>query len=300
MRLTREGFRGEAPLLGRKPPALAIVRLAVIVIGLLVTFGVDRATASAPLQHLYYLPIILASLWIGRVAGLTVSGASIVLYHIANPGLLSAGYKDSDVVQIVLFLAVGIVTSTLAENARHLHQLASTDDLTGLHNLRSFENALTNLVRTARMTGAPLSMLAIDVDRLKRINDAHGHLAGAEAVRTVGHVLAAHLPTTAVACRYGGDEFVVALPGYTAEKAAAVAQHLRRYVNGVAPFLAGVSFPATTLSISVGVACLEPRDFRSMQKIETAEAEMIGESLFKAADRALYVAKEEGRNRVSV
>jgi diguanylate cyclase (GGDEF)-like protein len=260
---------------------------------------VDRVTASAPLQHLYYLPIILASLYIGRRAGLVVSGVAIVLYHIANPALLSSGYKDSDVVQIVLFLAVGIVTSTLAENARHLHKLAMTDDLTGLHNLRSFEEQLTELVRASRESRAPLSMVAIDVDRLKRINDVHGHLAGAEAVRTVGQVLAAHLPEDAVACRYGGDEFVVALPGYTSEEASTIAQDLRQRVHGVAPFLAGVSFAPATLSISAGVACLEPSDFRLM-KSDIADLEMVGESLFKAADRALYVAKEEGRNRVSV
>ena len=91
-----------------------------------------------------------------------------------------------------------------------------TDDLTGLHNLRSFEARLASLVAAARENRSELSILVLDLDRLKQLNDVHGHLAGADAVRTVGHILADRLPSEAVACRYGGDEFVIAVPGYGA------------------------------------------------------------------------------------
>jgi diguanylate cyclase (GGDEF)-like protein len=262
-------------------------------------FWLDRITAAAPIQHLYYLPIILASFQIGRRSGLGVASAAIVLYHLANPVLLASVYKESDVVQIALFLAVAIVTARLAENARHLHGLATTDDLTGLHNLRSFEARLTRLVRASREAGLPLAMLALDVDRLKSINDVHGHLAGAEAVRTVGHILAASLPHDAVACRYGGDEFVVALSGRTSEQAREIADEVRRAVNTAAAPLAGTMFLAGTLSVSVGVACLAP----TRTQIKSAGAPddtATGEGLFKAADRALYQAKNSGRNRVCV
>ena len=80
-----------------------------------------------------------------------------------------------------------------------------TDDLTGLHNLRSFEERLRIMVRVARETKTPLSLLVLDLDRLKSLNDVHGHLAGAEAVRTLGEVLAARLPRESTACRYGGQ-----------------------------------------------------------------------------------------------
>ncbi len=102
----------------------------------------------------------------------------IVLYHLANLAHFTTGYSDTDVVQTILFVVVGIVTAKLSEDARRLRQLAATDDLTGLHNLRSFEARLVRLVRTSRETGTPLAMLVLDVDRLKSINDTYGHLAG--------------------------------------------------------------------------------------------------------------------------
>jgi diguanylate cyclase (GGDEF)-like protein len=143
-------------------------------------------------------------------------------------------------------------------------------------------------------------MLVLDVDRLKSINDVHGHLAGAEAVRTVGDVLAARLPPEAVACRYGGDEFAVALPDHTADRALQVAGDLRQAIASVAPVLAGVSFRRGTLSISVGVACLDPPPRRRPGVAVAVPPQTAGEVLFKAADDALYHAKRDGRNRVTV
>ncbi len=283
----------------RPGPAGTFVYVAVV-LSLALIFWLDRITASAPLQHLYYLPIILASLRIGAPAGFGVSIAAIVLYHVANPAMFVTGYRESDIVQIVLFVAVGLVTARVSEDARRLHHLAATDDLTGLHNLRSFEARLVNLVRHAESAGAPLAMLVLDVDRLKSINDVHGHLAGAEAVRTVGGVLASRLPPDAVACRYGGDEFAIALPGHTVEQALEVASELRQSVAAVAPLLAGISFRKGTLSISVGVACLERQPRRRPGIAVATSPQTSGEVLFKAADDALYHAKREGRNRVTV
>ena len=296
MRLT--GSVPDSRLRQRAEPPIGIVYAAVGV-SLAVVFWVDRITASAPLQHLYYLPIILASLRIGARAGFGTSIASIVLYHLANPSIVAAGYKESDIVQIILFVAVGVVTARVAGDARRLQHLAATDDLTGLHNLRSFEARLANLVRSSETTGRPLAMLVLDVDRLKAINDVHGHLAGAAAVRTVGGVLATRLPPEAVACRYGGDEFAVVLPDHTVDQALDVAGTIRHSVAGIAPVLAGVSFQPGALSVSVGVACLaHPR--RRPGVAVKASPHTAGEVLFKAADDALYRAKRDGRNRVSV
>src|SRR5262249_12500316 len=153
-----------------------------VLFALWIIFDIDRRTGSAPVQHLYYLPIVVASLGLGRYAGLAVSLVAILLYHLANLAHFTAGYTQADVVQIALFVVVAIVTEKLSEDARLLRKLASTDDLTGLHNLRSFEARLSAMVRTSRETSTPLAMLVIDVDRLKSINDAHGHLAGSEAV----------------------------------------------------------------------------------------------------------------------
>lgn len=269
---------------------------AVVVGALLIVFELDRATGAAPVQHLYYLPIIVAAVRIGTRVGIGVSVAAVVLYHFANPVLLTLRYREEDLVQIVLFVAVGIVTGRLAGDARRLQQLATTDDLTGLHNLRSFEQQLTHAVRASRDARVPLAMLVLDVDRLKSINDNYGHLAGAEAVRTVGHVLAARLPETALACRYGGDEFAVVIPVCSQARAEAIANDLCRAINQMAPLLNGRRFEAGTLSISVGIAGLfvDPAASVSTDDVQA------GRMLFGAADRSLYVAKEQGRNRVSM
>ncbi len=186
--------------------------IAGVAAGLLLTFVLDRGTGSAPFQHLYYLPIIFAAFTLNWGGGLAASLCAIVLYHLANPALLAFGYHEPDFVQMTLFVAVGVVTSTLTANARRLHAMAMTDDLTGLHNLRSFEGELRRLIHAMRSSAGPMSLMVLDLDRLKSLNDTHGHLTGAEAVRSVGHILGSHLPADAVACRYGGDEFVVALP----------------------------------------------------------------------------------------
>lgn len=103
-----------------------------------------------------------------------------------------------------------LVATKLADDARRLRQLASTDDLTGLSDLRGFEHQLASLYRQARASESSLSMLVLHVDGLKALNELHGHIAGADAVRTVGRAIADILPDNAVACRYGGDEFAVA------------------------------------------------------------------------------------------
>jgi len=281
-----------------RPPRSRALALTLIVAGLLVVFQVDRVTGSAPFQHLYYLPIMLAALRFGRRGGVLAALAAVALYHLGNPHLLRLRYEEGDVVQILLFLAVGLITAQLEANAQHMRRLASTDDLTGLRNLRSFEAGLAALIAGARETRTSLALLVLDVDRLKSLNDVHGHLAGAEAVRTVGHIIGATIPPGAIACRYGGDEFVVALPDCRALQARAVADDLRQAVKSVAPVLAGVRFPAGTLSISVGLAC------RAFGQDETAGGHRQardagrGEALFRAADAALYQAKGHGRDQV--
>jgi len=270
---------------------------ALVVESLGLVFALDRTTGSAPLQHLYYVPIMLAALWFRRWGSALAAGAAIVLYHFANPHLLSFRYGESDLVQMALFIAVGLITPRLTQDAQRLRALASTDDLTGLHNLRSFEGHLESVVRAARITGAPVSMIALDVDRLKSLNDRYGHLAGSEAVRVVGRIIADTVPPDAIACRYGGDEFVVALPRCAEAQAHEIADTLRHRVHAAAPTLAGTPFPAGALSISVGVASRHV--FRGVRRSPAGDDEA-GEALFLAADTALYSAKRSGRNYVSV
>jgi diguanylate cyclase (GGDEF)-like protein len=267
----------------------------IVVVSLGLIFRLDQSTGAAPIQHLYYLPIVIAGLWLPRYAGLLVGVAAVVLYHLANPFLLDSQYRESDIVQIALFVGVGAVTAKLADDRRRLHRLSITDDLTGLHNLRGFEAMLIPIIRTTSQSNVPVTLIVLDVDRLKSINDTHGHRAGADAVQNVGHLIAAWLPGGAFACRFGGDEFVIALPAQDLATGTETAEKLRASVYGAAPVLAGIPFPPGTLSISMGIACRADFHDRSTGADQPAE---MAESLFRAADRALYVAKAAGRNQI--
>ena len=287
MRITTSAILHRGPTSSRRAHYLVLITAALILIALL-----DRTTGDVPFQHLYYLPIILAAKEFGFSGGLLVSSCAVLLYHLANPRLLGLqDFRQGDIVQIILFFTVGLIAAKLVQDANRLRQLSITDDLTGLHNLRSFESRLETLVKNARKDGSVLSILVLDVDRLKSLNDQYGHLAGADAVRTVGHVIANHTPDRAVACRYGGDEFVVAIPDCRKEEAREIAERLRLSVSNEEPVLATRAFPAGTFSISIGTAS------RFIEK-DDAPVE-IGEQLFKAADHALYQAKAMGRNGVS-
>lgn len=257
---------------------------------LLVIGWLDYATCTAPIQHLYYLPIILAAFIFDYWGGLACALAAIVSYHLANQHLRAMNYVESDYLQVVLFLTVGAITARLARDRRAMQRLAGTDDLTGLYNLRSFESKLVATVSRAQARRTPVSMLVLDVDGLKGINDAHGHLAGAEAVREVGQIIAHCFDGSAVACRYGGDEFAVLMPDRDARASLAAAESLRKAVADHQPVLAGRQFPAGALTVSIGIALYLSDGAR--------HPELVGEELFRAADHALYQAKRHGRNRV--
>jgi diguanylate cyclase (GGDEF)-like protein len=295
MRLASSSIEDSSQTLG-SPRSSRLWAFPVIVIGCLAIFALDRTTGTAPVQHLYYLPIILAAYHFGQRGGLTAALAAVALYHFANGSQPTHRHQESDIIQIALFLVVGVVTAKLVNDARRLRVLSMTDDLTGLHNLRSFEERLLSLVRSSRRANAALSLLVLDVDCLKDLNDQHGHFAGSEAVRTVGHIIAGQLPPDGVVCRYGGDEFAVALPCCTASRAEQIAEGLCRVVNASEPLLIGRRWPVGTLSISVGVACRSFQPPGPMRLLRTDDQE--GEILFRAADEALYQAKANGRNRV--
>lgn len=240
--------------------------------------------------------------WPSTTAVALITGTLLlgfVLLRVANPHLLSFRYEEPDLVQIALFLAAGMISARLVAYTNRLRRLALTDDLTGLHNLRSFEVQLEMMVRTSRRDQTPLSMVVLDVDRLKSLNDQYGHLTGAEAVRAIGHIIGRRLPPEAVACRYGGDEFVIAIPHCTSFAMHRLADDLRRAVNNCAPTLAGRPFAAGTLSISSGVACASFDRPPASPLLARPNSES-GELLFRAADAALYQAKAKGRNQVWV
>lgn len=160
-----------------------------------------------------------------------------------------------------------------------IQQQALTDPLTGCHNRRSFEMQLDHDLQMARRLHQPLSLLMLDVDRFKELNDSVGHDAGDEALRKLTNAFRQELRGVDSAARFGGDEFVVILPQAYAEGAMLVAQRLHSRINDIE--IAGFG----KLNVSMGIASF-PADANS-------RAELI-----RAADAALYAAKRAGRNRV--
>ena len=169
MQLTSTGLRPRDHL-AATPRLLPALALALEAAALGLTFVLDRLTDSAPVQHLDDLPIIFGAVRFGRLGALSTSLCAIVLYHLANPHLLTFRYEQSDLVQIALFIGIGWITAKLRADAQRFRSLAMTDDLTGLHNLRLFETHLGQMIRTSRQA-QPLALLVLDLDRLKSLDD---------------------------------------------------------------------------------------------------------------------------------
>jgi len=154
------------------------------------------------ISHLYYLPILLAATQLGRPTAIAVAAAAVLLTHLGDPDLARFRYGEADVMELVLFVTVAVVASGWSQTERELRRLASTDDLTGLHNLRSFEAIARDLIERQRRAHGAVAVVCLDADRLKQLNDTYGHLTGADAVRHIGKVIADVLPEGASACRF--------------------------------------------------------------------------------------------------
>ncbi|NPC74544.1 diguanylate cyclase [Corallococcus exiguus] len=176
-----------------------------------------------------------------------------------------------------------------SEQQRKLQVLAQTDALTGLANFRALSVRLEDEFKRALRYGYAMSVVVIDLDHLKAINDGMGHDVGNRAILALATLMQGNLRESDFAARFGGDEFVVLLPHQTSHEAAVFAERLRTELRGV-NVQRGDGRPAPFgLSISVGVA-----DHTVDSPRESTEA------LLKAADAALYEAKREGRDRVVV
>lgn len=164
----------------------------------------------------------------------------------------------------------------------HVRRMIDIDDLTGLSTRRRFEQLLADLVRDANRQREPMGLLVMDLDGLKEINDTHGHLCGAYVIAETGKVIGATLPANAVAARYGGDEYVAAVPGAGVEEASRAARSILEAIQTFCFEHDGNRFSA---GISIGVAVTPDHGSEPVE-------------LFRAADLALYEAKRRGKNQI--
>lgn len=162
------------------------------------------------------------------------------------------------------------------------HRLAEHDVLTGVLNRRAILALLRTSIAHARRTKMPLSLLFLDLDHFKKVNDNYGHRAGDQCLRAVVNPIVSELRENDALGRYGGEEFLVVLPGVAANDAEAIAERIRTGVQQLPLLISGARID---LTMSVGVATLSP-------------GMLTPEDLIERADVALYRAKEGGRNRV--
>ncbi len=220
---------------------------------------------------------------------ITASGAVLGVYHL----LLAAAGDEvpyvparEDTVRKLCEAVAEHVALTLS-NIRlqeTLREQAFRDPLTNLYNRRFLEEALgREIVRAARQS-SPLSVMMIDLDGFKPLNDSLGHAAGDEVLRRVGHMLGLRVRGDDVACRFGGDEFVIVMPGATQPDAAARAEQIRRVIESNARPSVG---PARGITATIGVATYPGNG-------ATAEV------LLRGADTALYHGKKAGGNQVAL
>jgi diguanylate cyclase (GGDEF)-like protein len=229
------------------------------------------------------------SLWYslaGVVLSLAAPTGLLILRELYAPRPFIAELASERLTYIYVLVATALVLAAvgfaLGRQADRLAALSATDPLTGLANRRAFKRHLAEEFRRASRYRSSLSLLLVDVDRLKQVNDEQGHAAGDRVLRTVAHAIADSLRQSDLGARWGGDEFAIVAPNTNAGAARHSAERLLARVSEVSRKDQDV--PVT---VSIGISTYDPD--------RPGHVEVDG--LVRAADHALYRAKESGRNR---
>jgi len=251
--------------------------------------------------------LLIVSLGFGQFDGMRLCSQIRSLERTRNVPILAIADADNDA-RLVRGLEIGIndylirpfdnnelnarvatqirkkrYSERLRDNVQMSIEMAITDALTGLHNRRYMESHIGTLVQQATARDKPLAVSIIDIDFFKSVNDTHGHDAGDDILREFSNRIRKSIRGIDLACRYGGEEFVVLMPETDLAVATAVAERLRRRIAGE-PFPILQGGQRIQVTISIGIAALAGGDNAA--------------TLLKRADQALYRAKRDGRNRV--
>lgn len=278
------------------PLALSATMTAILSIGVV---RQDAALAAARLAAIAMLGLTGAMLLKPRLRSLRTAARATACMIFAVMGvlglrlLLGVGFfhsryeslnalsHDATMVTVTAlgFCFIGLY---VAETKRRLHEETRLDPLTGLHNRRAFEEMGQREVQVASRDASPLTLLMMDLDHFKQLNDTWGHALGDRALRAFGGVLLTVTGSSDAVARLGGEEFAILLPGRSARSAMALAERLRATVEGLR---LSEGEELVHFTVSVGLSSLRP-----------GEGSL--DAMFHRADHALYQAKREGRNRV--
>jgi diguanylate cyclase (GGDEF)-like protein len=263
-------FRARRFFPGRTYPKLLTESWSMVIFVTGVLWFTGRA--SSPLLNLYLLPIILSALTLGRLVTL-LQVAVIAICHlllaVATPGfdVFSLAYASQVVGQLAPLLLVAYLTTTLSaditEARERIENLAQTDSLTGLYNPRMFNEVWQREHAGAERGRGTYSLLMIDMDKLKDINNDFGHEAGNSAIILVAQCLQRSIRSTDHAARFAGDEFAVLLPGATTEVAEVVIKRIRHNVYKTTLDLRSRMIRC---SVSIGVVNY-PKDSRDTREL---------------------------------
>jgi len=247
---------------------------------------------ASPLLNAYLLVIITSALSLGKLVTLLEMGLIAVCYIFLGEttigvDMLSLAYVGRLGAQLAPMLLVAYFTTMFSADIRfglnRAKLMAETDELTGVLNRRGFAIAADPLFAQSRRHARPASVLMVDVDNLKAINDGDGHQGGDEAIKLVARCITSELRLTDVVARRGGDEFVALLPETGGEGAMEVAARIRDSIAAAG----GRHVPGrAVVTVSIGIASF-PQDGQTL------------DALIGRADRALYTAKEGGRDRAT-
>lgn len=233
--------------------------------------------------------------------------AAVSTGHTQRGPVLAIPLKSSDMTVGIIFVEQALEPSAdlglleifanqaaiAIENVR-LYELATVDDLTRLATRRHWLNRFDDALRQSLRYGQPLSVLMLDIDHFKAINDRYGHLAGNMVLSALGQVLHQRVRGADLVGRFGGEEFAIALPQTEQQGAVIVAEALRQAVAQSHATYDGIGLK---YHISIGVASLAASEQTSHSK---EQLEQIRLKLLESADKALYAAKAQGRNTVSI
>ena len=248
---------------------------------------------ASPLHDLYVLVIVVSALTLGKIETLAHLAVIVLCYvwlvHADPARSLNTGeYFTSLAAKLSPVFLVAYITTMLSSDIRRaivqIKALSETDELTGALNMRAFSSVCERMFRQAARYARPISVLMIDSDGLKEINDTHGHETGNRMLKLTVQCIQDQMRETDVLARYGGDEFVLLLPETDCNGAMGVAKRIQQ---SVAAALLPTREKKVPFSVSIGIAC-SPEHGHSL------------ETIMERADQAMYVSKNDGKNRATV
>ncbi len=247
---------------------------------------------DSPLLNLFLLPIVTSALTLGQKITLLnvglIAACYLFLGYSTNVSFLSIITAGNFAAVLAPMLLVAYITTMLSQDILNamarIKLISETDELTHAYNMRAFNAIARRECALAKRHNRKFSLLMVDSDNLKMVNDTHGHEAGDKLIKLVVQCVLDDLRATDVVARYGGDEFLCLLPEAGTEAAAMVAERIRARIAETA---LNAGSDAVSTSVSIGVATY-PEHGDEFDK------------LARNADRALYDSKAQGRNRVTV